>query len=98
MAVILAKIRTGEVVIGKEISSTGGISECLMVRNRQVSPTKIETMLTPVFMMMSEDLVSFKIEDIVTKATPVSDLEAEYTRSTSSLVLPTYNGVIHTYK
>lgn len=96
MAVILAKIKTGEVVIGKEIAT--GISECLMVRNRQASPTKIETMLTPVFMMMSDDLVSYKTEDIITKATPVSDLEVEYTRSTSSLVLPTYNGVIHTYK
>ena len=96
MSVILAKIRTGEVVIGKELST--GISDCLMVRNRQVSPTKIETMLTPVFMMMSDELVSYKNEDIITRATPVSDLEAEYTRSTSSIILPTYNSVINTYK
>ena len=89
MDVIVARIVSGEMVIGKKTET--GIKECLAVRNKPVSQTEIQTMLTPVFIMMSADLVEYKNEHIVTTAKPDSELEKEYLKSTSSIIRPTAN-------
>jgi len=83
MEIIVARIITGEIVVGKKTDM--GIGECIALRVVQKSQTEIESHLMPLLHPFSDKFIDIDIDKIVFSAPANNDLINQYSRITSPI-------------
>jgi hypothetical protein len=83
--IVIAKVRTGEVIIGKLVGEK--IEKCIQAKPMPISQQQMQIAMAPFFPMMSDDFVDIDMKDIITTAKPVKDLEDKYLESVSGIVI-----------
>lgn len=83
--IVIAKVRTGEVVVGKLVGDT--LEKCIQAKPMPVSQQQMQIAMAPFFPMMSDDFVDINMKDIIATAKPVKDLEDKYVESVSGIVI-----------
>lgn len=87
MDIILGKLTTGEMVIGKK--DDNGIKDAIQLRPKMTSQTSIEIAMAPLFPMFSEDFVFIKNEHIICTAVPAEDISKKYLQAVSGIQIAT---------
>ena len=83
MDIIVARIVTGDIVVGKKTAI--GIEKCIALRIVQKSPTQIETHVMPLLHPFSDEFIDIDYDKIVFSAKASKELSTQYIQSTSTI-------------
>ena len=89
--IVLAKLISGMTVIGDSDGSDISNALQIQIMSNPQNPDQFNVMLLPVFAPMSEDKVFFSEDKVLTVIKAPDNLEKEYLRITTGIIMSTAN-------
>lgn len=85
MEIIIAKLITGEIIIGNRTDDD--IKSCISLRTIQKSPTQVETHLAPLLHPFSDDFLNIEFDKVVYFSKANKNFIDQYNRVTSPILI-----------
>jgi len=85
MEIIIAKLISGDIVVGKRNGDY--IDCCVGLRVIQKSPSQIETHLMPMLHPFSDEFINVEIKNVIYYAPTNKELSDQYIQATSNIII-----------